>query len=326
VDMLEVNQAIEHYKAKGLDFSRVLYQPDISNGAALYCTNPPTHDLAHTLDEQLIEQSCAALEHKKIIKFSMNIRNFNRSVGGRLSAEIARRYGSKGLPPDTISVKFTGSAGQSFGAFLAPGITFELEGDTNDYLGKGLSGGRIIIYPPRQSSFLAQNNIIAGNANLFGATGGEAYINGMVGERFCVRNSGAVAIVEGVGDHGCEYMTGGRVIVIGKTGVNFAAGMSGGIAYVLDENQLFDTRCNLEMVEIEPVISAEDITFLHTYLQKHYDYTKSEYAAQVLENWEDMLPYFVKVMPIDYRHALMRIQQQESRETDLVGMTEEVFL
>jgi len=201
-----------------------------------------------------------------------------------------------------------------------------LEGDSNDYLGKGLSGGKLIIYPPQQSSFLAQNNVIAGNANLFGATGGEAYINGMVGERFCVRNSGAIAVVEGVGDHGCEYMTGGRVIVIGKTGVNFAAGMSGGIAYVLDENQLFDTRCNLEMVEIEPVAMADDITFLHTYLQNHYRYTKSDYAAQILNNWEDMLPYFVKVMPIDYRHALLRIQQQESRETDSVGMTEEVYL
>ncbi len=326
VDMLEVNQAIEHFKAKELDFSRVLYQPDTPSGVARHCIKPPTHDLAHTLDESLIQQSRDAIENSKKVEFSMGIRNFNRSVGGRLSAEIARRYGSKGLAADTIKVKFTGSAGQSFGAFLAPGISFELEGDTNDYLGKGLSGGKIIVYPPQQSSFLAQNNIIAGNANLFGATGGEAYINGMVGERFCVRNSGAIAVVEGVGDHGCEYMTGGRVIVIGKTGVNFAAGMSGGIAYILDENQLFDTHCNLEMVEIEPVITAEDITFLHSSLQNHYRYTKSDHAAQILENWEDILPYFVKVMPIDYRHALMRIQQQESRETDSVGMTEEVYL
>ena len=326
VDLLEMNQAIEHYKAKGLDFSRVFYKPEIPAGATMYCTNPPTHDLAHTLDESLIEQSREAIEQGKKVEFSMNIRNFNRSVGGRLSAEIAKRYGSKGLPLDTIKVKFNGSAGQSFGAFLAPGISFELEGDTNDYFGKGLSGGKIIVYPPRQSSFLSQNNIIAGNANLFGATGGEAYINGMVGERFAVRNSGAIAVVEGVGDHGCEYMTSGRIIVIGKTGVNFAAGMSGGIAYVLDENQLFDTRCNLEMVEIEPVVLAEDTTFLHTYLQNHYGYTKSDYAAQILDNWEDILPYFVKVMPIDYRHALLRIQGQESREADIVGMTEEVYV
>jgi glutamate synthase domain-containing protein 3 len=326
VDMLEMNRAIEHYKAQGLDFSRVFYQPDVPDGVARHCVKPPTHDLAHTLDETLIERSRDAIEHGEKVEFSMNIRNFNRSVGGRLSAEIARRHGSKGLPSDTIKIKFTGSAGQSFGSFLAPGICFELEGDTNDYLGKGLSGGKLIIYPPQQSSFLAQNNVIAGNANLFGATGGEAYINGMAGERFCVRNSGAVAVVEGVGDHGCEYMTGGRVIVIGKTGVNFAAGMSGGIAYVLDENQLFDTRCNLEMVEIEPVVAADDITFLHSYLQNHFRYTKSDYAAQILENWEDMLPYFVKVMPIDYRHALMRIQQQESREADSVAMTEEVYL
>jgi len=256
----------------------------------------------------------------------MSIRNNNRTVGATLSGEIAKRYGSKGLPRDTIKVKFTGSAGQSFAAFLAPGVTFELEGDANDYFGKGLSGGKLIIYPPRKSTFPPHRNIITGNVNLFGATRGEAYINGMAGERFCVRNSGVIAVVEGVGDHGCEYMTGGRVIVLGKTGVNFAAGMSGGIAYVLDENQLFDTRCNLEMVDIEPVTEQEDIEFLYRYIKNHIKYTQSNYAAQILKDWDEYLPYFVKVISVEYRRALERIKDQESRDSDQVGMTEEVYV
>jgi glutamate synthase domain-containing protein 3 len=255
----------------------------------------------------------------------MSIRNYNRTVGARLSGEICKRYGETGLPQNTIKVKFNGSAGQSFGAFLAQGISFELEGDANDYLGKGLSGGIIIIYPPRASTFLAQKNIITGNVNLFGATSGEVYINGMAGERFCVRNSGAIAVVEGVGDHGCEYMTGGRVIILGRTGLNFAAGMSGGIAYVFDESQLFDTRCNLEMVDIEAVSDAEDNDFLYKYIQKHKKYTKSKLAFEMLKNWEEILPYFVKVIPVEYRRALQRIKAQISHDSDLVGMTEEVY-
>jgi len=262
---------------------------------------------------------------KKRISINMSIRNCNRAVGAKLSGNVSKMHGPKGLPENTIKVKFIGSAGQSFGAFLAPGITFELEGDANDYLGKGLSGGRIMVYPPRGSTFLAHKNIITGNVNLFGATGGEVYINGMAGERFCVRNSGAVAIVEGVGDHGCEYMTGGRVVVLGKTGVNFAAGMSGGIAYIFDENQLFDTRCNLEMVDIEPVVDVEDTRFLHNVIQKHKKYTRSKLASQMLQNWEEILPYFVKVMPVEYRRALERIKTQVSRDVDFVGMTEEVY-
>ncbi|MBD3242227.1 MAG: glutamate synthase subunit alpha, partial [Chitinivibrionales bacterium] len=232
---------------------------------------------------------------------------------------------SAGLPDGTIHVKFTGSAGQSFGAFLARGVTFELEGDANDYFGKGLSGGRLIVYPHRASTFLPHRNIATGNVNLFGATAGEVFIHGMAGERFCVRNSGAIAVVEGVGDHGCEYMTGGRVIILGETGVNFAAGMSGGIAYVLDESQLFDTRCNLEMVDIEPLSEDKEIAFLREYLQKHVRYTGSQYAARILDNWDEMLPLFVRVMPIDYRRAMERIASETSRGAEVVAMTEEVY-
>jgi glutamate synthase domain-containing protein 3 len=246
-------------------------------------------------------------------------------VGATLSAEVSKRYGLKGLPPDTIKCKFTGSAGQSFGAFLAPGITLELEGDANDYFGKGLSGGKLIVYPPKVSSFRPQNNIITGNVNLFGATGGEAYINGMAGERFAVRNSGAIAVVEGVGDHGCEYMTGGTIVVLGKTGVNFAAGMSGGIAYVLEEDQLFDTKCNLEMVDIEPITDDLDERRLYRLISEHVKLTGSEYAARIIRDWTEMLPQFVKVMPIDYREALERLQKEESKETEVVAVTEEVF-
>jgi glutamate synthase domain-containing protein 3 len=255
----------------------------------------------------------------------MKIHNYNRATGATLSSLVSKRYQSKGLPEDTISVSFSGSAGQSFGAFLAPGITFKLEGDANDYLGKGLSGGKIIVSPPKKSTFRPEKNIISGNVNLFGATSGEVYFHGRVGERFCVRNSGALAVVEGVGDHGCEYMTGGRVIVLGKTGVNFAAGMSGGIAYVLDENQLFDTRCNLEMVDIEPVSLKDDIEFLNKYINKHVRYTNSKYARELLNNWEEILPYFVKVMPVDYRRALERIEERKYEDVGIVGMTEEVY-
>ncbi len=253
------------------------------------------------------------------------IRNANRTVGATLSTEISRRWGPAGLPPDTISVKFTGAAGQSFGAFLAPGITFELEGDANDYFAKGLSGGRIVVYPPREAAFRPQDNIISGNVNLFGATAGEVFINGMAGERFAVRNSGATAVVEGIGDHGCEYMTGGVVVVLGRTGVNFAAGMSGGIAYVLDEDQLFDTKCNLEMVDLEAVSDPGDRRRLHALVERHVHLTASEHAARILKDWTEMLPRFVKVMPIDYRRALERMRRTETREEEAVAITEEVY-
>jgi glutamate synthase domain-containing protein 3 len=238
---------------------------------------------------------------------------------------VARHHGPNGLPDDTIHVKLDGSAGQSFGAFLAHGITLELEGDANDYLGKGLSGGRVVVYPPKDSTFRAHTSIIAGNVTLFGATSGEVFLNGRAGERFAVRNSGAVAVVEGVGDHGCEYMTGGVVVVLGSTGVNFAAGMSGGIAYVLDESQLFDTRCNLETVDIEPVSLDEDRQRLRSLIELHQAHTGSELASAILRDWEEMLPRFVKVMPIDYRRALERIKAANYGKAEFVAMTEEVY-
>jgi glutamate synthase (NADPH) large chain len=321
-DRLEVDTAIGHWKTRGLDFSRLLTMP---TAGPLRCTSRQTHDFSKSLDPALIEQAASALDGKTKVRLSMPIRNCNRTAGAMLSAEVSKRYGSKGLPPDTINVKFTGVAGQSFGAFLAPGITFELEGDANDYVGKGLSGGKIIIYPSKAAGFRPHYNIITGNVNLFGATGGEAYIQGMAGERFAVRNSGAIAVVEGVGDHGCEYMTGGRVVVLGRTGVNFAAGMSGGIAYVLDENQLFDTRCNLEMVDLEPVAGDEDKLFLRTLIENHARYTGSAFARQILGDWENHYHLFVKVLPIDYRRALDRIKKEEFKETEIVSMTEEVF-
>ncbi len=325
VETLDVSDAVDHWKRRGLDFSAVLSVPQVPEGSALRCTSKQLHDFSLSLDPELIISSGKALEKKEPVSLFASIRNCNRTVGATLSAEVSKRYGSAGLPPDTIKCKFMGSAGQSFGAFLAPGISFELEGDANDYFGKGLSGGRLIVYPPKSSTFRPQNNIITGNVNLFGATSGEAYINGMAGERFAVRNSGCRAVVEGVGDHGCEYMTGGLVVVIGKTGVNFAAGMSGGIAYVLDEDQLFDTKCNLETVEVEPVSHQQDEQVLYRLISDHVNYTGSEYAARIIRDWTEMLPQFVKVMPIDYRRALERRQKAEFKETDVVAITEEVY-
>ncbi|MEJ2662972.1 MAG: glutamate synthase large subunit [Spirochaetia bacterium] len=325
VEMLETDTALEHWKAKGLDFSGIFYKPKNGKNSALRCVAAQQHDFSLALDKELISQSKAALENQTAVKLFAPIRNNNRTVGATLSAEVSARYGSKGLKDDTIYCKFSGSAGQSFGAFLAPGITFELEGDSNDYFGKGLSGGKIIVYPPRGSTFRPQNNIITGNVNLFGATSGQVYINGMAGERFAVRNSGAIAVVEGVGDHACEYMTGGIVVVLGNTGINFAAGMSGGIAYVLDHDQLFDTKCNLEMVDIEPITDQAERKRLYELIQNHVKYTESEYAARILRDWTEIAMQFVKVMPIDYRRALERLKKQESKETEVVAVTEEVF-
>ncbi|MDA3955605.1 glutamate synthase large subunit [Oceanispirochaeta sp.] len=326
VERLEVNEALDHYKNKGLDFSNILMVPDTSSGESLYCISSQDHDFSLSLDQGLIEKAKDALENRKPVVIQQAIKNCNRTVGATLSYEVTTRYGSEGLKDDTIHVNLKGSAGQSFGAFLTRGITFELEGESNDYLGKGLSGGRIILYPRKGSTFSGYKNIITGNVNLFGATGGEVFINGRAGERFAVRNSGALAVVEGVGDHGCEYMTGGRVIILGKTGVNFAAGMSGGVAYVYDENQLFDTRCNLEMVDIEPVVEAEDIGFLKTMISRHIEYTDSKQGKLLLESWEESLPNFVKVMPLDYRMALARIKERETKETDETAITEEVYV
>jgi glutamate synthase domain-containing protein 2/glutamate synthase domain-containing protein 1/glutamate synthase domain-containing protein 3 len=325
VDYLHTDASVEHFKARGLDFSHIFQPPQVPDGGSLYQVEEQEHDFSKTIDTELLPQIENAIEHGTKIKKQCTIRNFNRSTGGMISSAISRRYGSSGLPDNSIEITFTGSAGQSFGSFLAHGVTFVLEGDANDYMGKGLSGGRIIVYPPKKSTFIPERNIITGNVNLFGATAGEVYINGMAGERFAVRNSGAIAVVEGVGDHGCEYMTGGRVVILGKTGINFAAGMSGGIAFILDEDQLFDTLCNLEMVDVEPVTASEDVAFLHTYISNHMSYTESKRAAHILERWDEHLPYFVKVMPVDYRLALERIRQREWQESELVEVTEEVY-
>jgi glutamate synthase (NADPH/NADH) large chain len=325
VEALEINEAVSHWKTRGLDFSNILKKPEKSDGASLRCLVEQQHDFSKTLDFELIEKAKGALAKKTPVSMDLAIRNCNRSVGAMLSSEVSNRYGSSGLPHDNITCRFSGSAGQSFGAFLAKGITFELEGDANDYLGKGLSGGHIILYPPKAATFRPQNNIITGNVTLFGATNGEVFIHGQAGERFAVRNSGAMAVVEGVGDHGCEYMTGGRVIILGRTGVNFAAGMSGGIAYVLDLDQLFDTRCNLEMVELSPVYPGEEAEFLYEMIKKHVSCTGSAYASDILTDWAEMLPQFVKVMPIDYKKALERLKDYESKETELVTVTEEVY-
>jgi len=325
VDMLETSKAIAHWKTQGLDLSRVLAPVEVPENRSRYCTTKQVHDFSLSIDNELIAAAKPAFDKREKVTISRPIRNCNRTVGTTLSSEMAKRFGSAGLPEDTITCKFTGSAGQSFGAFLAQGITFELEGDANDYFGKGLSGGKMIVYPHKASTFRPHNNIITGNVNLFGATSGEIYINGMAGERFAVRNSGATAVVEGVGDHGCEYMTGGTVVILGRTGINFAAGMSGGFAFILDDDQLFDTKCNLEMVDIEPITLEADLTLLHKLISNHVKYTGSEHAGRILRDWTEMIPRFVKVMPIDYRRALERIRKNESKETEVVAMTEEVY-
>ncbi len=325
VELLDVKRAVDFYKSRGLDLSRVLMKPELSEEDSLRCILPQGLDLKTALDPAIIQKTLITMNGKKQVSVAMDIRNSNRTVGATLSYEISKQYGSAGLPDGTIEVSFSGSAGQSFGAFLAHGVTFKLSGDANDYLGKGLSGGRIMVFPPEKSTFRPERNIITGNVTLFGATAGEVYINGMAGERFCVRNSGATAVVEGVGDHGCEYMTGGTVVVLGETGVNFAAGMSGGIAYVLDMSQLFDTRCNLEMVDIELVVDDEDKSILKGLIERHVDFTGSDQGRSILATWEEMLPYFVKVMPLDYRLALEKIKANESRESETVEMTEEVY-
>src|SRR5688500_7477477 len=253
VERLNFRPAVDHWKAKGLDYSAILYQPDVPADAPRHCVTAQDHGLKDALDNELIAQCANALDRGTPVSLRLPIRNVNRTVGTMLGYEVTRRYGAAGLPDHTISLRFTGSAGQSFGAFEPRGITLELEGDANDYVGKGLSGGKVIVYPPKQATFVPEENIVIGNVALYGATSGEAYFRGVAGERFAVRNSGAFAVVEGIGDHGCEYMTGGRVVVLDKTGRNFAAGMSGGIAYVLDAPGTFSSRCNREMVDLEPL-------------------------------------------------------------------------
>ncbi|MBN1553815.1 MAG: glutamate synthase large subunit [Phycisphaerae bacterium] len=328
VKRLCCNKAIEHYKARGLDFTAVFTPPKAPEGFGQMSprrTREQADRLGDHLDWGILEKLGDAVEKRNPCRLELPIRNVHRTVGTILSNRVVKAHGPAGLDDDTITLTFRGSAGQSFGAFLAGGITLHLIGDSNDYLGKGLSGGRIIVETPDGSPFIARDNIIVGNTLLYGATAGEVYINGLAGERFAVRNSGATAVVEGVGDHGCEYMTGGKVVVIGKTGRNFAAGMSGGVAYVLDEMQLFDTLCNLDMVDLENVWQDEDKEFLRDVLHRHVKYTKSKQAKRILDHWESMVGRFVKVMPVDYRKAMERLRLQEHREGEFVPATEEVY-
>ncbi len=314
VDLLDVGQAINHWKGRRFDFSKILYKPEVPIGIAGTCSvESQNHGLEKAMDHQLIEKCRPALEHGESVEFEVPIRNVQRTVGTMLSYEISRRYGLKGLPADTIVIHATGSAGQSFCAFGAPGLTVHLRGDANDYFGKGLSGARLTIAPPDASTFKAEENIIIGNVAFYGATSGEAYVRGVAGERFCVRNSGVKAVVEGVGDHGCEYMTGGRVAVLGSTGRNFAAGMSGGVAYVLDETGDFGRfRCNLEMVQLEVLSAPDDIIELQQMIANHYRCTGSAVARRILDNWEDLLAKFIKVMPVDYKRALEQMTKDNS--------------
>ncbi len=309
-DRLEARKAVDHWKARGLDFSKILYQPKVGADVGRYQQILQDHGLDKALDNTTLLKVCApALERREPVTADVAIRNVNRVVGTILGSEITRRHGAAGLPDNTIQLNFKGSAGQSLGAFVPPGVTLKLEGDANDYVGKGLSGGRIIVYPPKGSTFVPSENIIIGNVALYGATAGEVYIGGMAGERFGVRNSGVNAVVESVGDHGCEYMTGGRVVVIGPTGRNFAAGMSGGVAYVLDEAGDFAQRCNKQMVGLEKLEDAAEIEQVRQMIQRHAQYTGSQHAAKILESWEQTVPKFVKVMPKDYKRMLQCIKK-----------------
>ncbi len=314
-ELLDMSEAVDHYKAKGLDFSKILYKPQPEEEGLRCQTIPQDHHLDIALDNTLIEKCANAIEQAEPVHFQADIRNVNRTCGTMLSAEVSRKYGEAGLPEGTIQIDFSGHAGQSFGAFLCHGIQFHLKGDANDYFGKGLSGGRLIVQPNDECPFQAEDNVIIGNVALFGSTRGEAYIRGMAGERFCVRNSGARTVVEGVGDHGCEYMTGGCVVVLGHTGRNFAAGMSGGIAYILDEAGDFsEHRCNHELVDLEDVVDPNDVEELHGMIEQHLRLTGSPVASNVLDDWEEYLPKFIKIMPRDYRLALERLAREREEE------------
>jgi glutamate synthase (NADPH/NADH) large chain len=342
MQMLDRRKVVEHAKSQGLDFSKLFTKPEAVKGVGIYRSEAQDHKIEKILDRRLIAESQAALDRGAPVKLTAKIKNTDRTAGAMLSGEVAKRYGHAGLPDDTIQVKLTGTAGQSFGAFLASGVTFELDGEGNDYVGKGLSGGKIVICPPTDSGIVPEESIIVGNTVLYGAIAGEAYFRGIAGERFAVRNSGAVVVVEGTGDHGCEYMTGGAVAVLGATGRNFAAGMSGGIAYVLDENGTFKSRCNLAMVELEPVPDEEEVnekTYyqlrdltahgrvevmsdmtgrdtrrLHWMISQHARHTGSKRAQEILANWKSYLPKFKKVMPTEYRRALKELAAQQEAE------------
>jgi glutamate synthase (ferredoxin) len=327
VDRIDFRPALDHWKARGIDLSAVLHQPDMPPEVARHRVRPQDHGLERSLDQTTLIPACReALEGRTPVELRLPIRNVNRTTGTTLGYEVTRRWGGDGLPPDTIRIHFTGSAGQSFGAFVPRGITLTLEGDANDYWGKGLSGGRLSVFPPKSSTFAAEENIIIGNVALYGATSGEAFVHGIAGERFAVRNSGAHTVVEGIGDHGCEYMTGGRVVVLGRTGRNFAAGMSGGVAYVLDLDGDFGRRCTPGMVDLEPLAAADDIALVRDLIRRHVEATGSTYAANILADWIAMQPKFVKIMPKDYKRVLAaearaRAEGRDPTFAELVGAT-----
>jgi glutamate synthase (NADPH/NADH) large chain len=343
MQMLDRRELIEHGKARGLDFTKLFTKPDAPEGVNIFHCEPQDHKIYDILDRKLIEEAQGAIEFGRPTRIDLPIRNTDRTLGAMLSGEIARRYGHAGLPDDTIHVRLTGTAGQSFGAWLVRGVTLELEGEANDYVGKGLSGGRLIVYPAREATqIVPEESIIVGNTVLYGAIEGECYFRGVAGERFAVRNSGAIAVVEGAGDHCCEYMTGGIVVVLGRTGRNFAAGMSGGIAYVLDEDRSFASRCNLSMVELEAVLEEEDAIArhyhqsgdldthgrvdvmadmtrfdaerLHQLITNHARHTGSTRAEAILANWAECLPKFRKVMPVEYRRALQEMERARTMQ------------
>jgi glutamate synthase (NADPH/NADH) large chain len=304
-ERLEMRRAVDHWKARNLDFSRILFQPRVPKEWARTCQIAQDHGIEQSLDVTTLLELCRpAIEHGKRVEAVVPIRNVNRVVGTITGSEVTRRWGPGGLPDDTIRLTFQGSAGQSFGAFVPPGMTLLLEGDANDYIGKGLSGGRIVVRPPAGATFVAEENVIIGNVAFYGATAGEAFIRGVAGERFCVRNSGATAVVEGVGDHGCEYMTGGTVVVLGKTGRNFAAGMSGGMAYVLDEEGGLEKVLNREMVDSEKLSNPAEIAALRALVERHVELTGSALGQRLIDSWSEAVTRFVRVVPNDYRRVL----------------------
>jgi glutamate synthase domain-containing protein 2/glutamate synthase domain-containing protein 3 len=309
-DLLEMNKAITFWKAKNLDFSSVFARP--TSAGPVRCTTVQNHGLDQAFDHQLLSIAEESIETGTAVESTLDICNLNRTAGTMLSGRVAKKYGMAGLSEDTIKFNLLGTAGQSFGAFLAHGITLSLKGEANDFVGKGLSGGKIMITPPDNASYLARKNVIAGNVALYGAVSGELYINGLAGERFCIRNSGALAVVEGVGDHCCEYMTGGKTIVLGQTGVNFGAGMSGGIAYVYDDKCVFNSHCNLAMVDLEVLTDPEDIAELKKNIEDHYRYTGSKKAKAILSDWENNIEQFVKVFPVEYKRVLGQMQKDDA--------------
>ena len=311
---LVMTDAVEYYKAKGLDLSKVLHRPDVDENIPVRNVSKQEHNLSSVIDFKILKSSRLAIEKKIKMSLDYTIKNTDRTVGAILSNEISKKYGEKGLPKGTLKLNFTGAAGQSFGAFATKGLEMKIEGNTNDYFGKGLSGATLIVKVPKKSTFKSHENIITGNVALYGATSGEAYINGIAGERFCVRNSGATAVVEGVGDHGCEYMTGGIALILGKIGRNFAAGMSGGIAYIYKSNNEYRSdNFNMEMIELEK-LDKQDFDIIKDLLEKHYSHTHSNIAEEIILNWNKSKNMFVKVMPIEYKAALEKMAQSKINE------------